>query len=907
MATEITKGRINPTENWGLFDEGTYTLGSGETEYDSKIWYWRSIKRRNYREDGQKERFYDYKYYGTVQGNSLDNIIYGSEGHKETTSYLGHEFEKFTIGAQPETLKGGAGNDIIYGRAGNDTIYGGQHNDYLYGGAGVDSIHGGSGNDVLFSGVLEEVSDHNSEQLNDSLSGGSGADVFVLGAPSDEIVGGELPDFSALSGLATDATGLILTAGTLGAVDAVSHPVSIIKGLIPMVVKLAKGDFSGSSGTPFVPTQYESAKYLTVEDFSALEDVVVVPISPNGSANVDVSYNSGKTIDLKYLNGSTFAKLNLANNYGGNSGDVADSLLQSAFILNSDGTTVNIGANTENGNIINQETLTVTSQGDLGARYLVLGAYGPQLLKVGNGDHKLYGSNYGDTFIAYETTKTTIENQGTTVAPGDDGNDELYGYGGDDIFFAGGGVNYVYGGDGSDIISYDDANNFTLEDNGDKKGITVDLSATQSDTNGTFSKVTGAFISSETDTGENQTLSVDKLYSIENVIGSDFDDIFTGDGSDNTLAGGGGNDTLEGLSGNDTLVGGFGNDTYKFDTDSYLGTDTIREVQNVALETVHGTYLQAMNGGSVRQWGLVGVQEQFTAEQHGDKVALKTHHDTYLQAMNDRSVRQWGLVGVQEQFTVEQHDDKVALKTHHGEYMQARSDGSVRQWGWVGAQEQFTVHELGSSGTDTLDFSDTTSKSVTVDLSQGSEQTVNENLKLRLDSDLLVSIENVVGGQQGDTLTGNAKDNVLDGRLGDDTLIGGGGNDILIAGDATATVFSGDHNNLNGGSGNDTLIADYSNDTLIGGAGADTFVFNPERLENLGLGVENIIQDFNANEDIIQLDVDNPTLGLSDGASVHFDSSTSNLLIYNPMWGQLLQVATLKGVSNFDVSTVEYI
>ena len=44
----------------------------------------------------------------------------------------------------------------------------------------------------------------------------------------------------------------------------------------------------------------------------------------------------------------------------------------------------------------------------------------------------------------------------------------------------------------------------------------------------------------------------------------------------------------------------------------------------------------------------------------------------------------------------------------------------------------------------------------------------------------IASIENVIGGSGGDTLTGNAGNNRLDGFSGDDTLDGGLGADTLI-------------------------------------------------------------------------------------------------------------------------------
>ena len=52
----------------------------------------------------------------------------------------------------------------------------------------------------------------------------------------------------------------------------------------------------------------------------------------------------------------------------------------------------------------------------------------------------------------------------------------------------------------------------------------------------------------------------DTLISIENLIGSRYNDRLTGDAGNNLLRGESGNDILNGGAGNDTLLGGYGND-----------------------------------------------------------------------------------------------------------------------------------------------------------------------------------------------------------------------------------------------------------------------------------------------------------------------------------------------------------
>jgi len=81
----------------------------------------------------------------------------------------------------------------------------------------------------------------------------------------------------------------------------------------------------------------------------------------------------------------------------------------------------------------------------------------------------------------------------------------------------------------------------------------------------------------------------------------------------------------------------------------------------------------------------------------------------------------------------------------------------------------------------------------------------------------LIGIENLLGSNFNDVLTGNTLANTLSGGAGTDTLNGGGGNDILI-----------------GGAGKDTMI---------GGAGIDTFKFNAVTDSAVGV-TRDVITDF---------------------------------------------------------------
>ncbi len=112
----------------------------------------------------------------------------------------------------------------------------------------------------------------------------------------------------------------------------------------------------------------------------------------------------------------------------------------------------------------------------------------------------------------------------------------------------------------------------------------------------------------------------------------------------------------------------------------------------------------------------------------------------------------------------------------------------------------------GGLGDDTVSYEDAPS-GVTVDLGA--------NTAMGGDgSDTLSNIENVIGSDYNDSITGDGGDNMLSGGLGDDTLIGGAGNDTLI-GEITDTE-------IDGGLGTDTLM--FSENTSIN---FDTLVDNP--------------------------------------------------------------------------------
>ncbi|UVM23305.1 retention module-containing protein [Pseudomonas wadenswilerensis] len=103
----------------------------------------------------------------------------------------------------------------------------------------------------------------------------------------------------------------------------------------------------------------------------------------------------------------------------------------------------------------------------------------------------------------------------------------------------------------------------------------------------------------------------------------------------------------------------------------------------------------------------------------------------------------------------------------------------------------------GGAGIDTASYSGAVS-AVTVNLNTAGGQNTGG-----AGTDTLVAIENLIGTDYNDTLTGNGNANLLHGGLGNDTLIGGGGDDVLIGGPG--------NNTLTGGTGSDTFLYQQGN------------------------------------------------------------------------------------------------
>jgi Ca2+-binding RTX toxin-like protein len=143
-------------------------------------------------------------------------------------------------------------------------------------------------------------------------------------------------------------------------------------------------------------------------------------------------------------------------------------------------------------------------------------------------------------------------------------------------------------------------------------------------------------------------------------------------------------------------------------------------------------------------------------------------------------------------------------------------DGGLGNDYLLGGQGADTL--IGGAGIDTASYANSWA-AVTVDLRS-------PGIGADAQGDSYNGIENVIGSNFDDRLTGDTGDNTLNGGLGNDILVGGRGQDILI-----------------GGAGRDLLVGDSE-----GGFARDIFMITRE-----GNGVFDTIADFQPNTDQLAL------------------------------------------------------
>lgn len=294
----------------------------------------------------------------------------------------------------------------------------------------------------------------------------------------------------------------------------------------------------------------------------------------------------------------------------------------------------------------------------------------------------------------------------------------------------------------------------------------------------------------------------------DRLIGSTGNESLYGNGGNDRLEGGAGNDLLDGWTGDDTLAGGRGNDTlygsFNNDTADYLDATGTQ-----------GVIVDLSTGKATDNWGYTDTLESIEnvngSSQDDRLTALDLHPDLGTCTLSGN--------GGNDQLYGKSGNDKLD-----------GGDGDDLLTGGSGKDML-----IGGAGSDTANYLEATgTQGVTVDLAAG-KATDNWGYV-----DTLSGIENVIGSNLADMLTGDGQANVLTGNAGNDTLDGALGADKMI-----------------GGLGNDTYYVDNAGDQAIeaGGEGIDTVYAKVNY--TLGVNIENLW----ANAGSISLALTGNTLG----------------------------------------------
>ncbi|KQM30541.1 cellulase family glycosylhydrolase [Sphingomonas sp. Leaf10] len=286
-----------------------------------------------------------------------------------------------------------------------------------------------------------------------------------------------------------------------------------------------------------------------------------------------------------------------------------------------------------------------------------------------------------------------------------------------------------------------------------------------------------------------------KYVSIEEVVGSAFNDVLIGDSAANTLIGGKGNDVLDGGAGADILTGGLGNDVYYVDNARDVLTERVGEGHDV----VHAT-VDWVLGTSFEDLKLDGSAISGTGNKLDNLIVGN--------AMANILSGGWG-------------DDVLDGLT-----------GADRMLGGTG-NDTYYVDNIGDQTIEGFKEGNDTVISV-IDWTLGSNV---ENLTL------IGGALRGTGNSSSNRLTANDSGNFLYGLKGNDVLTGGAGKDWLEGGEG--------NDELIGGAGDDILIGGAHRDTLTGGEGRDTFRYTAVS-ESKGGDMDRIL-DFTKGQDVIDL------------------------------------------------------
>jgi Ca2+-binding RTX toxin-like protein len=769
-------------------------------------------------------------------------------------------------------LRGRGGNDSLVGGAGDDTLQGDQGNDTLRGGDGRDDLRGGDGNDLL------------------DASGGSAAtqgfgDFIEPGFGSNTIIGhaalfAEGEGIDIFYGNLTGTGGLVFTVGANGSGTVVSNTPGVVNDTFTFThYFIGSGDndnmtgsatgwegWEGGAGNDTIDggDGYDSLQYDGDRFEGGLGAVTVNFITgtaTDGFGNTDTFFNieeaRGTQQNDTMTGGDLWVRLE------GRQGNdlLTGSSVEGAELIGGDGNDTLIGISGFNyfepgqGN----DSITGGADFDMIDYYWNDPANGITVTFTGaaSGTTSNDGHGTSDTFTGIELIR------GTNFG------DVMTGAAGEQSFNGLGGVDTINGGAGlTDWIDYGDS-----ENKGGSQGAIVNF-ATNSfrDTYGLLDVVSNI----ENVWGSGWGDSVTGANGIDHrFVGNDGADTLNGANGNDTLEGGDMDDTIDGGDGNDSLIGGDGNDVITggagddiilpgSGTDQVNGNagfDTLAYIDPDATSGVNVAFFFSANPftvGQVVDWS--GSTDQFTDI---ERVIGTDFNDTMSGALTNRNI--------------------VLLGEGGNDGLTGGSGNDTLD----GGQGNDTIN--GGAGSDWITYRVGGTQGVVLNFASGSFRDTFNN------TDTLSNIENVIGSDFGDVITGNSGI----ARV----LQGNGGNDTIQGGDQADTIEGGDGNDgLNGGGGADSITGGLGNDAIDGSFGGD-IIRGQEGEDTLsgGFGLDLIFGG--SGNDLITGGADQDTLYGDSGADTLDGGENSDRYFLGDVFDTLNDTGTVGYDEAFIIST----
>ena len=421
------------------------------------------------------------------------------------------------------------------------------------------------------------------------------------------------------------------------------------------------------------------------------------------------------------------------------------------------------------------------------------------------------------------TSAETME--GSTRADslyGEDGNDSVSGAAGDDKLFGGSGNDTLAGGVGSD----------TLDGGSDTKGDWVNYQSATS----------GVTVNLQSGTANDGLGGTDILLNLENVIGSAYNDVLTGNLRGNRFRPGAGNDTVNGVDNS------FSDDSVEYwDATSAVtvnlktGTATGGSGTDVLIS------IEAVSSGSKFNDTITLGDSGWACGNDGNDTLVGGKRDSWLEGEAGNDVltggqSSWDMAGYYLDST---NPDSITLSGNAtsgwtvsaGSQALLKIQANTTNGSWTVSDQRTN----GNWGTDTLTGIEV------LDLygASGSGASASKYLGLGgIQSAPTLTFLEQTGTSGNDVLNGSNYADTLNGGAGNDNLNGGGSDDTLRGGAGDDTLNGGEQRNLAWKWGRDYATSDYDtadySDVTVGGIKLDLPTMKVTALNGSNVGTDTL-------------------------------------------------------------------